>query len=337
MVPPGSAGHLHETPVHTGEVAEIGNGHGTVGDGLPGAEEIIDKETKIDRLGGREFTAVTGRVLLHALAASGRGLCGKDSDQLTPTGRAWQSSYLPHIPRCDGCMTAVPAGHQPAPAGHQPAPVEADQLSATRPASGDRPGGTAPGLPAAGVDIRLAHGTESELAGAAALRGVLAEHDLRRWMFTDLVTVDTDTRGGYSHPLTINPSLLVRSPARALSVFLHEQLHWIEGPPVDNAIAEVRRRWPEPPPPPAGGHDAESSWIHLIVCALEYQSLSELLGPSAAAVALAQFTYYAWVYDQVLGDPGWFFDLLREHGVRLPDQPPVPRRYYGDEWWRDLA
>jgi hypothetical protein len=43
------------------------------------------------------------------------------------------------------------------------------------------------------------------------------------------------------------------------------------------------------------------------------------------------------VYDQVLGDPGWFFALLREHGVRLPDQPPVPRRYYGDEWWRGIV
>jgi hypothetical protein len=47
---------------------------------------------------------------------------------------------------------------------------------------------------------------------SAALRAVLAEHDLRRWMFTDLVTIDETIRGGLSHPLTISPRLLVQRP-----------------------------------------------------------------------------------------------------------------------------
>lgn len=39
---------------------------------------------------------------------------------------------------------------------------------------------------------------------------MLAQYDLRRWMFTDLVTVDETIRGGtirggISHPLTISP------------------------------------------------------------------------------------------------------------------------------------
>jgi hypothetical protein len=288
---------------------------------LLGAEEVIDSQTTLDHIAGREFTATTGRVLLHALAADGRGLCGRDSDQLAPTGRAWDADFLSHIPRCDACVTAALAG----------------DAAADRSPPLDRPDVPPPGLPATGVDIRLAHGSDREAAGAAALRDVLAEHDLRRWMFTDLVTVDADVRGGYSHPLTLSPAMLLRDPGWTLAVFLHEQLHWIEGPAVDHAIAEARKRFPDPPPPPAGCHDAESTWGHLIVCALEYQSLSDILGPSAAAAVLAQFDHYTWVYEQILGDPGWFADLLHRHGVRVPEQPPVPRRYFGDQWWTALG
>jgi hypothetical protein len=332
----GSIGDVCDTQVHTGDVVDMGSGHELAGAGLTGAEEVIDSKTTVDQMAGREITVATARVLLHAVAADGRALCGHDSDQLAPTGRPWEAGYLPHIPRCAACVTATAAGDPAAgdPAAGDPA---AGDPAAGRPPLRDRPDAAARGLPASGVDIRLAHGSESETAAAAALRDVLAEHDLRRWMFTDLVTIDADIRGGYSHPLTISPPMLLSSPGRALAVFLHEQLHWIDGPGVDDAIAEARKRWPEPPPPPAGCHDAESSWAHLIVCALEYLSLSDLLGPPAAAVVLAQLKHYSWVYDQILGDPDWFSALLHRHGVQIPEQPPVPRRYFGDDWWTAVS
>jgi hypothetical protein len=122
------------------------------------------------------------------------------------------------------------------------------------------------------MDIRTAHGTPAENDGEAALREVLAEYDLRRWMFTDLVMIDGAIRGGVSHPMTLSPALLVRRPTLALSVFLHEELHWMEGPGTEAAAVEFSRRWPEPPPLPAGAADARSTWIHLSVCTLEYVS-----------------------------------------------------------------
>jgi hypothetical protein len=309
------------------------------------AEESIDIQTTIEKLGGQEVPVVTGRVLLHVLAADGRGLCGQASDQLTPTGRAWDAGYLPHLPRCERCewltrSGAAQAGTQrtPQPGGSPPEPPFREGADIPFREGADMPireraGMPPPGLPATGMDIRLAHGTDGEAAGAAVLRDVLAKHDLRRWMFTDLVTIDADIRGGHSHPLTISPPMLIGSPDRALAVFLHEQLHWIDDPGVYDAMAEARNRWPDPPPPPAGCHDAESSWVHLIVCALEYLSLSDLIGPPAAAVVLAQFKHYSWVYDQILGDPAWFSGLLARHGLHIPVQPPIPRRYLGDDWW----
>jgi hypothetical protein len=301
-------------------VADIGQGDDLASGRLSAAEEIIDKQTATELFQGREIVLTTGRVLLHAVGADGRALCDPSARQLAPAGRPWDASYLPHIPRCRACVTASSPGDPP-----------------SRACRRDHPDAPARSLPAAGVDVRPVHGTDEEVAGAAALRGVLAEHDLRRWMFTDLVRVDADIRGGFSHPLTISPSLLMRRAASALTTFLHEQLHWLDGPGSNDAAAEASRRWPDPPPPPAGCHDAESSWLHMSVCALAYQSLSEILGPGAAAAELRQHAQYSWVYGQILGDPGWFTGFLRRHGLQVPRQPPVPRRYVGEEWWTNIV
>jgi len=229
---------------------------------------------------------------------------------MSPTGRAWGASYLPHIPRCRTCVMA------------------------SRTAS---PDGPVPGLPAADVDIRAAHDSDTEIAGIKALRDILAEHDLRRWMFTDLVMVNETIRGGFSHPLTIGPGLLLRRPASALTTFLHEQLHWISGPGLDDATAEAASRWPHPPGLPAGGRDAQSTWLHMTVCALEHQSLREILGATAAATELSQHEGYSWIYAQILADPGWFASFLKRHSLQVPTEPPIPRRYCGEEWWTRIT
>jgi hypothetical protein len=272
-----------------------------------GAEEIIDEQTVVIRFQNRDFTEVSGRALLHALGAGGIALCGQAAERLTPTGGEWDLAYLPHVPRCPGCTAATGSGD----VGRND---------------------SVPALPAAGVDVRAAHGAESELAGAAALREVLARHDLRRWMFTDLVLVDGQIRGGFSHPLTISPDMLVRGPASALATFLHEQLHWLDCPGIDAAATVARQRWPDPPPPPAGCRDAESTWLHMTICALEYQAVSDLLGPAGAAAEFAPRLHYGWVYRQILDDPAWFRSFLDRHDIRVPPQPPVPRRCINVGW-----
>lgn len=275
------------------------------------AEQCIDRRERTETFEGHEIAVVTGRVLLHAVDSGQRALCGHDRDQLTPVARPWSAGYLPHLARCQRCVQAERGAEdavgEPAPAG--------------------------PPAGATGVDIRMAHGTEAEMTAAAALAAVLSAYDLRRWMFTDVVTVDESVRGGYSHPLTIGPPRLTRRPAMALTTFLHEQLHWLEGPGTDSATAEASKRWPDPPPLPAGCHSAQSTWLHMSTCALEFQSLSEFIGRDAARAELAQHVSYSWLYEQILADPGWFSDYLDRHGLSVPERPPVPRRYFGDDWW----
>jgi hypothetical protein len=277
------------------------------GDSLLVAEQCIDRQERTYLFRGREIESVTGRVLLHAIDSGGHPLCGCDQQHLTPTRQPWQASYLPHLPRCRGCAERTGLA-LPGQDSELPAPVS-------------------------GVEIRTAHGTSAEYDASSALREVLTEHDLRRWMFTDLVTVDETIRGGFSHPLTLSAASLVRRPALALTIFLHEQLHWMEGPGTEAAVADFSGRWPDPPPPPAGAADARSTWLHLSVCSLEYFSLAGILGTAAAAAELRQHTGYSWIYEQILTSPDWFSGVLGRHGLRVPEQPPVPRRYFGELWW----
>jgi hypothetical protein len=114
---------------------------------------------------------------------------------------------------------------------------------------------------------------------------------------------------------------------------VHEQLHWLEGPGLDEATAEASRRWPDPPPPPAGAYDARSTWLHMSVCALESRSMGEIIGPALAATELRNLGRYSWIYGQIFEEPSWFARFLHRHGLHVPQQPPVPRRYCGADWW----
>jgi hypothetical protein len=162
------------------------------------------------------------------------------------------------------------------------------------------------------------------MAGATGLRRVLTELDLGRWMFTDLVIVDEGIRGGFSNPLTISPRLLAGRPASALATFVHQQLHWLEGPSLDEATAEASRRWPDPPPPPAGAYDARSTWLHMSVCALEFQSMGEIIGPALAAAELRNLGRYSWIYGQIFEEPSWFARFLHRHGLHVPSSRQFP-------------
>ena len=72
--------------------------------------------------------------------------------------------------------------------------------------------------------------------------------------------------------------------------------------------------------------------MHMTICALEYQRVSNLLGPAAAAAEFAPRLHYGWVYRQILDDPPWFCGFLDRHDIRVPTQPPVPRRCVNVEW-----
>jgi len=109
----------------------------------------------------------------------------------------------------------------------------------------------------------------------------------------------------HSHPvLTLNSRHLDDDDAQLASL-LHEQFHWLaETVPAQQsaAIAELRRVSPEVPVGPGGPRNEYSSYLHLVICDLEYQALEALLG-DANARQLGNWSHYPWVYQQVLQNP----------------------------------
>lgn len=168
------------------------------------------------------------------------------------------------------------------------------------------PGGSPDRDAASRLSIELANDSEAEQRTAAALRRVVAEQDVGRWIFTDRVIVDENAIP-HSHPvLTVHTRHLGNDDA-LLATFLHEQFHWLEDLEAERfrgAMDAFREIWPEVPTADEGGaRDAESTWRHLVVCDLELQAMSRLIGAERARALLGEKGYYAWIYARVLDDP----------------------------------
>jgi catechol 2,3-dioxygenase-like lactoylglutathione lyase family enzyme len=165
-----------------------------------------------------------------------------------------------------------------------------------------------------------------EQAGWQLLR-LLERYDLRKWQFTDAVQID-QTAIPHSMPvLTLNARYL-RDDERALATYLHEQLHWfVFGRQValHRAIRELRQRYPSVPPFEAGGaRDETSTYVHLVVCPLEYAALTEVIGAEAARAAIERADVYTWIYATILQDWSYFADLLSRHALVVGDPPAAP-------------
>jgi hypothetical protein len=175
------------------------------------------------------------------------------------------------------------------------------------------------------IEIRLHSGTPLEERGRDQLRRLLQTHDMRKWLFTRDVLIQSGVIP-HSHPvLTLNTRYLDDDTAQ-LATFVHEQIHWFLTDHVGDArtnaaVSELRGLYPQAPTaPPEGARNAWSTYLHLILCTLELQALTELLGESSARQQLARWTHYTWVYQTVLTDTEQIGGLLRRHGIVVPER-----------------
>jgi len=172
------------------------------------------------------------------------------------------------------------------------------------------------------VEIRLASGTELEQRGREQLERILAKWDLSRWLFTRTVQIQSRVIP-HSHPvLTLNTQYVDDADdARQLATFLHEQLHWFLGDGrASAAIDDLEHLYPKVPESlPEGANGRRSTYLHLLVCLLEFDAVRSLLGEEAARKILTGFHYYTWVYREVLERPEPIRKVLRAHGLDGPD------------------
>jgi len=156
--------------------------------------------------------------------------------------------------------------------------------------------------------IQTASGTEREIAAKAQLERLLRAHDVTPWVTTREILIDEADPIPHSHPvLTLNANSLGDDLAQ-LATFLHEQFHWHSGPGREAWLAvnaEFRELFPDAPLDfkTGGARNADSTISHLVICDLEFQAMTALVGESEARRVLEGWTHYSWIYDQVLNNP----------------------------------
>lgn len=70
-----------------------------------------------------------------------------------------------------------------------------------------------------------------------------------------------------------------------------------------------------------GARDEQSTYRHILVCDMELQALTTLVGRIAARETLAQHTHYEWIYDKVLNDPR-IREVALRHGFNVSEGVP---------------
>lgn len=110
----------------------------------------------------------------------------------------------------------------------------------------------------------------------------------------------------HSHPVLTLNTRYAEQPHKLLSVLLHEQLHWwAEQRKIDVAKAMVDLKLLFPTLPSDGvAKDSHSTYLHMVVCFLEFESLVFYLGKIKAneivRELIGQDKVYPWIYTQVL-------------------------------------
>jgi hypothetical protein len=119
-------------------------------------------------------------------------------------------------------------------------------------------------------------------------------------MWTYEVRID-ETEIPHSHPVLTLHTRSVGDSQDQLSTFVHEQFHWWmhTRPEAEAAaVAEFRELFPEAPVAADGGggaRDEYSTYLHLIVCDLEFQAMSEIVGEQRARALMSSHGHYTWI------------------------------------------
>lgn len=162
-------------------------------------------------------------------------------------------------------------------------------------------------LNAQNIEISLKNRNEKELKAEAQLQRIIETYksDINTWIFTTKVEINENTIP-FSHPvLTLNCNYL-NDDLKQLSNFLHEQFHWLEEAKKElreKAISEFKEIFPDVPVKgKEGARNEYSTYLHLIVCDLEFQAMTEVVGEQMARHILSEWKHYRWIYNKVLND-----------------------------------
>jgi hypothetical protein len=160
---------------------------------------------------------------------------------------------------------------------------------------------------------------------------LLSKYNLRTWRFTDEVLIDQDSIP-HSHPiLTLHTRR--HDDAQLLATYLHEQLHWFwlaqPEEKIERALAALREAYPSVQVGFPKGADSElSTYVHYIICYLEYRGLCQVMGEDVAreVVEFWQHDHYTEIYRTLMQDMKVLERIVQHNGLLPPSLSASPSR-----------
>lgn len=155
------------------------------------------------------------------------------------------------------------------------------------------------------IEISLAHKTQTEMQTRDQLQRLLQTYDLSKWIFSRSIAIDEKSTP-HSHPLLTLHTRHLKDDDLLVSTFVHEQLHWFltqNDKQTEEALKDLRVLFPKVPVGfPLGSEDENGTYLHLLVCYLEYRADREILGELRARQVMEFWAndHYTWVYRTVL-------------------------------------
>ena len=175
------------------------------------------------------------------------------------------------------------------------------------------------------LKITLANNTPPEQQTKAQLERLLNTHDLSKWIATKSILIDEKTAIPHSHPVLTLNTRHVSDDELLLATFVHEQMHWFvirDQKNLGGALDEIKKMFPDAPAaPPEGARDLSSTYLHIVVCYLEYRAMRELMGELRSKQIMEFWTtdHYRWIYRTVLERPRDIGQILFKYKL-VPSQ-----------------
>jgi hypothetical protein len=172
------------------------------------------------------------------------------------------------------------------------------------------------------LNINTKHGLPMEEERKQHMERLAKQYDLAKYTITRDLIIERGAMNHSSPVLTLNLRFL-NNDDRALSVYVHEQGHWVlmeRHRPHHRALFEdLQRVFPNLDyEEPGGDGDVISSYFHIAVCMLVLQAMGELAGVERArkVIEWEQTDHYSAIYLTLLKPREQIEGILNRHGVK---------------------
>ena len=165
------------------------------------------------------------------------------------------------------------------------------------------------------------------------LEHLVQVYHLKPIFFTNKIFIESKVTP-HSYPVLTLNTRFAEQPNKLLSVFVHEQLHWWSNKKkveMKKAMLEVKKVFPVLPEERIA-KDGHSTYLHLIICFLEYQTMIHYLEKKEADKILTDFIkkdkIYPWINTQVYLKYKKLDEIVRKYKLSPlpgPDQKPTKK------------